>query len=249
MAGFAFFDLDHTILPHDTQGLFCNYVLRRRPWRVVLHLGFLPFACLRAAGLVSTVRAKRAFMSYLWGMSASEMACLANDFAKSSVLPWCYPEVMAEVQRHRMAGRTLILNTASPDYYGGAIAQVLGFDHCVATVVTTGAAFPLHPRIAVNNKRGQKIVAMQALLPAVAAMTESDRAESWAYSDSAADLPLLEFAGHGVMIHPATALAEVGGRKQWSTLLPSRPYKGKWGNLWAMMRQLLGLYRECPVRR
>jgi hypothetical protein len=54
---YAFFDLDHTLLPFDTQALFCNFVLHRRPWRVFLHLLFLPFALGRALRLVSTTTA------------------------------------------------------------------------------------------------------------------------------------------------------------------------------------------------
>ena len=30
---FALFDLDQTLLPYDTQVLFCNFVLRRHGWR------------------------------------------------------------------------------------------------------------------------------------------------------------------------------------------------------------------------
>ena len=30
---FALFDLDQTLLPYDTQALFCNFVLRRHGWR------------------------------------------------------------------------------------------------------------------------------------------------------------------------------------------------------------------------
>jgi len=61
--------LDHTLLPHDTQASFCNYVLRRRQrWRTLLHGLFIPFALGKAFGLCSTLQAKRAFMGYLWGM-------------------------------------------------------------------------------------------------------------------------------------------------------------------------------------
>jgi hypothetical protein len=33
--GYALFDLDHTLLPFDTQALFCNFVIRREPWRII----------------------------------------------------------------------------------------------------------------------------------------------------------------------------------------------------------------------
>jgi len=65
--GFALFDLDHTLLPHDTQALFCNFVLRREGWRRVFLIWFflsLPFAALR---LISLRTMKRVFSSYLVG--------------------------------------------------------------------------------------------------------------------------------------------------------------------------------------
>lgn len=48
---FAFFDLDHTLLPFDTQALFCNFILQREGWRRVWLLWFLP--CVPLAASVS----------------------------------------------------------------------------------------------------------------------------------------------------------------------------------------------------
>jgi phosphoserine phosphatase len=244
---FAFFDLDHTLLPHDTQALFCNYVLKREPWRLLLHGFFLPFALLRALRLVSTVRAKRAFNSYLWRMPLHRLKSYAEAFAVQSALPWAYPELLAEVERHRDAGRVLVLNTASPDFYAWAIADAFEFDHCVATKVRLIEPFPLHPSIPVNNKREAKIDAMRAEVPGVADLTDDERNDTcWAYSDSAADLPLLRFGANAVLIHPAPMLATLGLRNEWSFLYPQRPYEGRLGNLLAMVRQMLGLYPERP---
>ena len=83
---YAFFDLDHTLLPFDTQALFCNFVLRRHPWRIVLHLWFLPFALGRALGLVSTATTKRAFLSYLAGMKRAHLRRLAREGGARSMV-------------------------------------------------------------------------------------------------------------------------------------------------------------------
>ena len=145
---YAFFDLDHTLLPFDTQALFCNFVLRRQPWRIVLHLWFIPFAIGRAIGLVSTATAKRAFNSYLAGMKRAHLRRLARDFAHDCVDTWIYPELRAEILRHKHQDRRLVLNTASPDCYADQIAEVLGFDHCVSTRFQIGNEVPLRPPLA-----------------------------------------------------------------------------------------------------
>ncbi len=246
-SGYALFDLDHTLLPHDTQALFCNYVLRRERWRTLLHLLFVPFAVLKALRLISTLRAKRAFMGYLWGMPLPRLRGYANDFARRSAKAWAYPDLLAIVAQHRAAGHVLVLNTASPSFYAEDIAAALGFDHCIATSTTLADPLALHPVIAENNKKEAKIGAMLARVPGLAALSETERKEmSWAYSDSAADLPLLEFAGRAVLVHPSPTLANYGRRQDWSMVKPARPYRNKIGDMLAVLRQMLGCYPEQP---
>ncbi len=242
---FAFFDLDHTLLPFDTQALFCNFVLKREPWRVWLHGLFLPVALARGCGLVSTATATRAFLSYLCGMPRERLATYAHEFAEVCVPKWTYPELRAEILRHQQQGRVLVLNTASPDFYAHDIAQALGFDYCVATQFELGVTVPLLPRlVSGNNKHAAKIRAMQHAVPGVAELTAEERATCWSYSDSAADLPLLEFAGVAVLVHPSQRLAALGRQRDWTILRPTRPYRTKFGDMFRVVRQMLGLHPE-----
>lgn len=240
---FAFFDLDHTLLPFDTQAMFCNYVLQQERSRSFFLLGFLPIAILRACKLVRTVTAKRAFMGYLTGMSRETLRQRARDFAEDVVKPQIYPELLAIIEEHRKAGRILVLNTASPDFYPHEIARILGFDHCIATRVEPHDPMPFMPVVVgSNNKREAKIAAMRRELPEVAAATEPQLRASWSYSDSAADLPLLEFAGNAMLIHPNQALAAIGLEKGWKILKPERPYGSKVGDILCSLQQALGIY-------
>lgn len=247
--GYAFFDLDHTLLPHDTQALFCNYVLRRERWRTLLHGLFIPFALGKAFGLCSTLRAKRAFLGYLWGMPLARLKKYAQGFAQHSVLGWAYPELMDEIERHRAEGRVLVLNTASPNFYAHEIAEAFGFDYCVATKARLRDPLAFHPIISVNNKHEEKIDAMMAEVPGVDMLTEEDRNDHcYAYSDSSADIPLLDFGRNGVLVHPSPRLATIGIRNEWTLLHPKRPYSGKIGDMLSVVRQMLGLYPERPER-
>ncbi len=244
----ALFDLDHTLLPHDTQALFCNYVVKHEPWRVLLHGLFLPFALLRALGLVSTETAKRAFHSYLWGMPVERLKKYARQFAGESVDGWMYPDLRAELMRHRHQNRVTILNTASPSFYARAIAEQWEFDHCIATEVVLEKRVPLLPRLdGPNNKRGAKIAAMLKKIPVLEQRSAAEQADSWGYSDSSADIPLLEFCDRRILIHPGRKLAAHFALDPLTVpLKPKRPYFTKIGNWLCMGRQILGLY---PVRR
>jgi len=244
MRSYAFFDLDHTLLPFDTQALFCNFVLRRERWRTLLHFTFLPFALLKALRLVSTVTAKRAFMNYLVGMRRETLYAYSKEFAEKEVMPWIYPELHEIILEHRRANRVLVLNTASPDFYAQEIAQELGFDHCVSTRTELPDTLPLMPHVmGDNNKHEAKIVAMKWTIPELATAVPADLADSWSYSDSSADLPLLKFAGHAALIHPSASLAEIGKTHGWNILTPVRPYDGRLGDMLCVVRQVLGLFK------
>jgi phosphoserine phosphatase len=242
---FAFFDLDRTLLPFDTQALFCNFVVKRQPWRIVLHTVGVPVALARACRLVSTATARRAFHAYLWGMPATTLRALAREFARTSVVRWTYAELRAEIVRHGREGRVLVLNTASPDFYAHDIADALGFAHCVATRFAIGDRVPLMPVLpAGDNDRDAKVPAMEAAVPGVLALTAAERARCWSYSDSHADLPLLEFAGHPVAVHPTGALAATARARGWAVLTPARPYRTRGGSVFRGCLQVFGLHAE-----
>ena len=244
---FAFFDLDHTLLPFDTQVLFCNSVLHRERWRTLLHLAFAPVGLLNACHIARTITAKRAFLSYLAGMKQQKVRAYSVEFAERIVKPALYPELLAAIEEHRQAGRILVLNTASPDFYVHEIARVLGFDHSIATRIDLPETTPLMPRIiGENNKNQVKIARMRAEIPELHGVDGAVLQDSWSYSDSAADLPLLEFAGNAVLVHPDAPLEATGRQRGWKVLRPNRPYKSRAGDLLCAVRQALGLWSK-PV--
>jgi phosphoserine phosphatase len=59
-----------------------------------------------------------------------------------------------------------------------------------------------------------KVEAMQAF----AADHDIDLAQSYAYSDSLSDLPMLEAVGHAVVVNPDPALAAIAKREGWQTM-------------------------------
>jgi phosphoserine phosphatase len=52
----------------------------------------------------------------------------------------------------------------------------------------------------------------------LAAAEGIDLAESWAYSDSASDLPMLRAVGHPVAVNPDTELARVAREEGWDVM-------------------------------
>jgi HAD superfamily hydrolase (TIGR01490 family) len=242
---FALFDLDQTLLPYDTQALFCNFVLRRHGGRrlyLPLLTAALPLRALRLAGAGGT---KRAFFSFLWRLPRARLNELAEEFAEKVVPPLCYPDILTELERHRAEGRTLVLNTASPEFYATAIARMLRFDHCFGTRLgEDGDLLALLPRIeGANNKHGAKLHRMVHLFPPEA---PEPLADSWAYSDSKADLPMLRRVAHPVAVNPDAALASEAAAKGWTVLHPPRPQRSRFGFYSDCALQAAGLWRPRP---
>ncbi len=238
---FAIFDLDQTLLPYDTQVLFCNHVLQRHPLRRAYLLLFGPAAVLKACHLISTRTLKRVFLSYLCGLSQPRLEALVLSFVQEAVLPSLYPEILPEVQRHLAAGRTLILNSASPDFYVQAIGRQLGFHHSIGTAVRLTDPMPLLPEITgPNNKYEAKLKAMRHLMPVELSLPLPG---AWAYSDSKADLPLLRFVENPVTVHPDPFLANIARQEEWPILTPKRHNNTRFKFYLGCTLQALGLFR------
>ena len=243
---FALFDLDQTLLPYDTQALFCNFVLRRHGWRRG-YLGlFTAAAPLRGLHIIGAAGMKRAFLSFLWRMPRAHLTELAHEFAESIVPPLLYPEIVAEVEKHRSAGRTLILSTASPEFYATAIARVLRFDHVFGTrIVFQSDPLPLIPRMeGENNKHAEKLKRMRHLMESELTLPLPG---SYAYSDSKADLPMLRYVEHPVVVHPDPVLESIAVQQEWPILRPVRPNKSRGQFFRDCALQAMGCWKPSPT--
>ncbi|QQL45302.1 HAD family hydrolase [Sulfuriroseicoccus oceanibius] len=242
---YAYFDLDHTIIPHDTQLLFCNYVLQREGWRRLLLVPFLACLPLAAMRVLRARGMKRIFLGYLAGMKRERLDQLARDFATKEFRKHAYGEIIEEIDRLKAEGYVLILNTASPQIYAEPIAEELGFERCYATrVVIPERMKSLAEIVGPNNKRHAKIDAMADILPAgVTGDNIVAQPGALSFSDSKNDIPLLELAEEGFQVNPSESFRATGEERGWKLLTPKQPYHGEWGNRFAMLRQLFGVFR------
>lgn len=235
-AAIAWFDLDGTLLAWDCQLLFRHFVMRREPCRMLLlpvFLMFLPFA-----GWLGTGKMKRVFLSFLWRMSPDQLAAHSREFAEH-LMSAIYPQLRDELERHRAQGDFLILASASPEFYVSEIGRHLGFDLTLGTVVETGSLFPK----LVNHKGAAKVERLRNVLPA--AFFESGKLRySHGYSDSTADLPMLELCDHATVVNPSPSLTAKAEQAGWRILRPARPWRGKIDFSLRALALLIGLGRD-----
>lgn len=195
----ALFDMDGTLFAGDSQLRFARWVLRRRGWRRLYLLLVLPGFILRGLRLVSLGWAKRLFLSYAWGMRREELLAESRAFVQQELLPAMFPEVLAKLREHQAAGHTTILCSASPNWWADIVGEQLGFTHSIGTPVELPERVPLLPHIPApgNNRGAAKLVRLAEL-----GITSADIA----YTDSAADLPMLSISHQAVLVNPSSTL-------------------------------------------
>ncbi|MGB6223211.1 HAD family hydrolase [Haloferula sp.] len=233
--GLALFDFDGTMIPWDTQILFADFVLKQEAVRRLyfpLFLGFLPFF-----GILGDEGMKRVFLSYLWKTEPTQLERWVKAFVAEWVPGKCYPELIERLEKHREAGHLTVLASASPEFYIAEVGRVLGFDLAFGTPVEVGEKMPLFPDLR-NHKSGEKVRRLSEYL----GQPESGIwASSHGYTDSSADLPMMDACEAGTTVNPSERLTEIAAERNWEVLRPQVPWRGKADKLRKMAGFMLGL--------
>lgn len=213
----AIFDLDRTLTKYATYTPFLIFAaFHHAPWRLLL----LPVWLVSMIGYVLRVfsrkRLKEIGFLLLVGrqIPTDKMDKLAADFADLMVTYNIFPAAQARLAHERADGAKLILATASPDFYAHEIAARLGFDEVIATRQDRTGPGLFSYRISGENCYGAaKLDMVRTALAIGSAATETRF-----YSDSASDVPLLDWVDTAYAVNPDKALRRLARQKGWSVL-------------------------------
>ena len=218
MPGAAFFDVDHTLIAGNTAALYIRYTSRHRrgsePFARRLKdtlLTLYYYAQYKVNRLdMDAVMARSA--ATLAGRRADEFAAFCERFVGEAVLPLLYPEVAPLIARHRAAGETVALISASLEAVVAPVGRSIGVEHALATTleVRDGALTGDFRRPACFGP-GKVFYAEQFCRDHGLAL-----ADSHFYTDSASDLPLLERVGHPRPVNPDFFLRRESARRGWA---------------------------------
>jgi HAD superfamily hydrolase (TIGR01490 family) len=133
----------------------------------------------------------------------------------AGILPRVYPQMLEEVHRHHDEGRATFIVSAAGNDVVVALARVLGMDGGIGTRWQIGGDGAYTGEIEGDFVYGEgKVTAMKAY----AAEHDIDLETSYAYSDSASDLPMLRAVGNAVVVNPDAALLEVAKAEGWRVM-------------------------------
>ena len=153
---------------------------------------------------------RQRILDALAGQRVVDLQRLGPDVL-AGILPLLYREVLREAYAHQDAGRPAYIVTAASQELAEVLAHVLVLDGGIGMrsevrdgVYTGRADGPF-------TYREGKAEAIRAL----AAREQIDLAESYAYSDSESDLPMMRAVGHPVAVNPDSALEKVARAEGW----------------------------------
>ncbi len=207
----AFFDLDRTLVAGFSAGAFVRE-------RVLSGRMAAADAWEALSGLIGFARGRTSFSGFVAattrmyrGLSESAMEQLGDEIFRTQLAGQIYPESRALVRAHRERGHTLAIVTSATRYQALPLARDLGIPHvlCTELEIERGAVTGRVVR-PTCYKEGKATKARE-----LARELEIDLDESWFYTDSIDDLPLLEIVGRPRPLNPDRKLTELAERRGW----------------------------------
>lgn len=137
-----------------------------------------------------------------------------QQYIEEKIIPILLPHAHALIDKHRQQGDIPVIITATNRFITGPIAALYGIEHLLAT----------EPEISCGRYTGRvsgipcfqdgKVTRLEGWLREHGTTLE----DSWFYSDSHNDLPLLGTVAHPVAVDPDEILSQHAGKHGWPVI-------------------------------
>jgi len=210
----AFFDLDKTVIakasmvafskPLHRAGMLSRRMMLRAAWGQILYAQF-------GASPEKLEKLRESVLQLTKGWDQSEISAIVRESLAETIEPIVFEEALERIRQHRAWGHKVFIVSASPEEVVAPIAQLLGVDEAIAT----RAELDEQGRYSGRTERYVYAEEKVAAIEEVAARDGLDLDHSWAYSDSATDIPMLSAVGHPVAVNPDRELARAARARGW----------------------------------
>lgn len=221
MRRLALFDLDHTLLPIDSDNEWGRFLCRtgRIADPEAFNARIDTFFAQYQSGQLDPAEHLRFVLAAIAGRPAAEIGQWRQAFIDTVVKPVLRPEALALVRQHLEAGDLCAIVTATNSFVTSPIAELFGVAHLL------GAEGELRdgrytgepqPGTTITFQAGKLVRVREWLASQGLDFCSFD--EIWAYSDSRNDLPMLERATHPVAVNPDATLRQIATERGWPVI-------------------------------
>jgi len=218
----AFFDLDKTVIARSStlafgrplmkEGMISRALIVKALYaQLVYHL--------IGADEAKMEKMRVALLELTKGWEKDKIQALVRETLTDIIDPVIYDEALELIAQHRAQGRRVYIVSSSGEELVRPLAEHLGVPHFIATRAKIDDEGKYTGELDFYCYGDNKAVAIREH----AERYGIDLSKSYAYSDSATDLPMLEAVGNPHAVNPDKELRQIATEREWPILQFSRP--------------------------
>lgn len=199
MEKLAIFDIDYTITRKETLMEFFKYLVSKD----IKNIKFLPRALY--SGLMYGVkvydekRVKECFLKFIENIDEAELAKLTKSFYDEKISKILYKDAVDMIKKLKKEGYMVVLISASPEFYVKEFYAIKEVDLIIGTRFTFESGKFIRKMDGNNCKGEEKVRRLNKVLKEK--NIKVDFKNSYMFSDSLSDKPLLDLVGNPYLIN------------------------------------------------
>ena len=220
----AFFDLDKTVIAKSSlvalgPEFHARGLLHRRTlvWGVFSQILFMRFG----ADDDKLTKIRESVLRVTKGWDRQEVRTLVAETINDVIEPLIYEEALELIDHHLAQGDEVWLVSASPAEIVEPFAELLGITGAISSKAKIDEQGKFTGEMKFFAQGENKAIAIREL----AQTRDIDLNESFAYSDSETDIPMLEAVGHAYAVNADRHLARAAHENQWPILNFKHPVR------------------------
>jgi HAD superfamily hydrolase (TIGR01490 family) len=210
----AFFDIDHTLIAGDSALLFVRHLLRLGQ---IGYRDLLPpiyYNVLYRLNVLDIDAVFRRYQSWVRGQDHAEMQQLCLDWYHTYLRPRIYAEMVDCINEHRLSGHVVALLSSATTSVAEPLGRELGIEHLLVNrLLVVEGCLTGEAEMPLCWGAGKVHWARR-----FASAHDVDLEQSYFYSDSVTDLPVLELVGNPRPVNPDRLLRRHAQRRGWPIL-------------------------------
>lgn len=211
----AFFDMDNTILSSSSGRLYLRYLgeIGYVSWHKWVYISAQ--VGLYLLGLTDFPRLMSRLMLHAVGTGEEEAWRLSREWFDSMLRHYIAPAGVERIRWHQEQGHQVVIISAATQFAVQPVAQALGLEHSYLATRLEIVDGHFTGRIIEPACYGAGKV---RLAGEYARANGLNLGESYFYTDSHHDLPLLESVGRPVAVNPNARLRRIAAQRNWPVI-------------------------------
>ena len=199
MKKLAIFDIDYTITKKETLMEFYKYSLEED----IKNIRFLPRALysglMYGVGIYDERRVKECFLKFIYNIEEEKLQDLVKRFYKNRLSKILYKDAVDMMYKLKNEGYDIYLISASPEFYINEFYNIDVVDKVIGTRFEFKEGKFIRKMLGSNCKGEEKVKRLKEVLSKE--NIEVDFKDSYMFSDSLSDKPLLDLVGKPYLIN------------------------------------------------